>query len=160
MTRRVAASLDVPRAREVTHLRNHPPTTLGPGDASISRSRLHRVLGAPDHVELVRDLRPALDVPGHVDLVVAAVGADPEGAPEPAPEAELALLHQLALEVQLVPADGVVLALPDAHAVDEDAERRAHAARKPHPGRAHGPSSSPIAPAPRRPPFVPAPRLP
>src|SRR5215213_750707 len=77
----------------------------------------------PLHVELVRDPRAAVGLPGDVDLVVAPVSADSERAPEPAPEAELALLHQLALEHERPPLDAVVAPLLLAHAVDEHRER-------------------------------------
>ena len=39
-------------------------------------------------VQRVSDARPPVDLPGDVDLVVLAVGADAPGAEEPAPEAE------------------------------------------------------------------------
>ena len=50
-------------------------------------------------------------VPGDVDLVVAAVAADPERPPEPLPEAEPALLDELAREDQRPAGSGRVSSL-------------------------------------------------
>src|SRR5829696_2603913 len=48
----------------------------------------------------MRHDRPAVDLPGHVDLVVLPVGPDTPGAPEPSPESEPALLGEVAREDQ------------------------------------------------------------
>jgi hypothetical protein len=65
-------------------------------------------------------------IPGDVDLVVASVGPNTPSAQEPAPEAEPALLGQLAREDEVPVGDPVVAPelLPDA--VDVDGERLAH----------------------------------
>ena len=81
-------------------------------------------------VERVRHARLAVDLPGDVDLVVLAVRADAPGAPEPAPEAEPALLREVGVEDQHAVLDAVVLARLLADAVDEDGVGRADAARQ------------------------------
>src|SRR3712207_7119331 len=58
------------------------------------------------------------------DRVVGPVRADADGPDRPAPEPELALLHERALEDERVGADLEVVALGLAHAVDVDLERR------------------------------------
>ena len=57
----------------------------------------HGIVLVPPRLEVqrVRHLRAPVALPGDVDLVVLAVGPDPPGAPEPAPESELALLGEL-----------------------------------------------------------------
>lgn len=48
--------------------------------------------------ERVGDHRAPVELVAHVDRVVAAVGPDPEGAEQPAPGSELALLRERAPE--------------------------------------------------------------
>jgi hypothetical protein len=83
----------------------------------------------------------ALERPDALVLVVRAIGADPPRAQEPAPEAELALLGERALEHQRVPAAPVVDALGLGHAVDEHRERLADVGGYPHGGSLHAASS-------------------
>src|SRR5205085_925769 len=83
-------------------------------------------------VQRVSDLRAAVPLVAHVDLVVAPVGPDPPGAEEPAPEPEPPLLGQRPVEQQHVLAPGEVHALALGHAVDVDVERGAHSRRKLH----------------------------
>src|SRR5439155_26841145 len=90
---------------------------------------------------------PVGRVVAHVDLVVGPVGAEPDGADGPAPEAGLALLGELAVEAEGAPAHHVVRALELAHAVDVDLERRADLGgqvddRAGHQGSARGAPSS------------------
>src|SRR5205085_5892745 len=83
-------------------------------------------------VQRVSDLRAAVPLVAHVDLVVAPVGPDPPGAEEPAPEPEPPLLGQRPVEQQHVLPPGEVHALALGHAVDVDVERGAHRRRKLH----------------------------
>src|SRR5437868_2074218 len=77
------------------------------------------------YVQPGRDPPPACKRVGHVDRVVLPVGArDRERHREPAPEAELALLLEIALEDEQVAAQLVVLALGLRDAVEIDLVRR------------------------------------
>jgi predicted metal-dependent hydrolase len=98
----------------------------------LSRQRVRphaaaaRLVGGDD-LQRVGHARGAVLRPGDVDLVVAAVMADPERSPEPLPEPELALLDQRAGEDEGAVGDGVVAAEALADPVDVDGERRADA---------------------------------
>ena len=85
----------VRRARGLGAYVELPSASTTPRASTACVGRRGLGAGALD-LERVRDARAAVDLPGDVDLVVLAVGADPQGAPEPLPEAELALLDQLA----------------------------------------------------------------
>ena len=85
------------------------------------------------------DHRAPVELVLDVDGVVLAVRPDAPGAEEPAPEAQLALLLELAREAQLAADDGVVLALVLRDAVDEDRVVAPHLARQLDDRAAHAP---------------------
>src|SRR5262249_11432114 len=88
-------------------------------------------------VQRVSHPRAPVDLPGDVDLVVLAVGPDAPGAEEPAPEAELALLFERALEDQDAAPDFIVLPLVLPDPVDEHLVRLADAPGEPDPRTLH-----------------------
>src|SRR4051794_3572600 len=89
-------------------------------------------------VEGMRDARLPVHVPGDVDLIVAPVGPNTPSAQEPPPEAQAALLDELAVEDQPPGGDAVVVAELLAHAVHVDRERLPHAWGEGHPRLRHG----------------------
>src|SRR3712207_1100046 len=86
------------KSKHPTVVRLTSPARITSGGQSEARRVPPEVSLRALEVERVRDLRLAVDLPHHVDLVVLAVGADPPGAPEPAPEAEPPLLGEVRVE--------------------------------------------------------------
>src|ERR687894_2636289 len=94
--------------------------------SAIGRPRL--LLGLD--LEALRERGSPVDLVADVEGVVLAVRAHAPGAEEPAPEAEAALLAQLAVEHEPPVDELVVDAFLLMHAVDVDVERRTHARRQ------------------------------
>ena len=77
----------------VDYQREHNAASID-GLPAVELPEAARSLGARSMSSACATRGRPVDLPGDVDLVVLAVGADPPGAPEPPPEAELALLGE------------------------------------------------------------------
>src|SRR3954468_13450290 len=136
-------------------IRRRASWTLVSGLVGMGRSTGHRRANASApapagfrsfDVEGMRELGPPVNLPSHVDLVVATVGADPPRPEEPAPEAEPALLGELLVEHErpALHAEVAPQLLPDA--VDEHRVGLPHSGGQAHPRLRHAviiPSSPP-----------------